>query len=573
MKLAPFIFPLVALSFVARAADPVVPTNSAPEKTIQFAPDGQVILPEAAYLLGRMPGVEYAKEPSQPIISKEEDFSDTRKLLKSIPATWQGIPSVAVAPNGRLWVACWTGGDQEHDRHTKNQMVLYTAASLDAPLEGPVVMPKSDHGYYVFNPVLWMDPTGRLWFAYVELGVGEEGLSVVAMVTGNPTGSHPAWEKPRIITPGHMANKPTVLKNGDWIWPAEDFTNPKERKNRLFVSKDQGKTFSFYSSLRVEGSDFPELMTVEKNDGSLWMLTRTTKGIGEATSSDGGKTWKDVQTLPGIQTTAVRFHVTRLKSGRLLLVYNDNPKFRGNMTAALSEDDGRTWKAKLLLDDYGHVTYPDAQQLADGSIVIVYDKNRYKIKPAAENPLPLTQTGEIKLAHITEEDILAGKLVSPGSFTHRVIQKLEWPRQVAGETHQQSLLRFEFDGSLDGWKTNPECEVDPNGDPGALTLTYSGPDPWISSPLLNVGTAGEPLFVTLRLKVSSPGNITLYYEGTDDRGFSSEHKISKPVPPEAIDQWTDISFELPINAVRSLRLDPSGTSGSICIDWLEVRGR
>lgn len=81
------------------------------------------------------------------------------------------------------------------------------------------------------------------------------------------------------------------------------------------------------------------------------MLTRTTKGIGEATSSDGGKTWQKVQTLPGIQTTAVRFHVTRLKSGRLLLVYNDNPKFRGNMTAALSEDDGRTWTAKLLLDD------------------------------------------------------------------------------------------------------------------------------------------------------------------------------------------------------------------------------
>jgi hypothetical protein len=391
---------------------------------------GQEALPEAAYLLGKLPGFVYAKEPSRPIIAQAWDFSDTKKILAGIPSTWAGISTVAVAPNGRLWVAYWTGGDVEHDRHTGNQMVLYTASSVDAPLEGPVVMPKSDYGFYVLSPNLWVDPTGRLWFTYVELGVGDEGLSTVAMVTGNPTEAHPTWERPRIITPGRRMNKPIVLRNGDWICPAEDFTDPARRTNRLYISKDRGKAFTLYSSLRIEGCDFPELMTVEKNDGSLWMLTRTGKGIVEATSSDEGKSWRDIHPFSGIRAPNSRFHLTRLKSGRLLLVYNDHPSARTNMTAALSEDDGKTWPHKLLLDDYTHVTYPDAQQSADGSIVIVYDKNRYKISPGSRKTLPLTQSGEIKLARITEEDVLAGKLVSPASFTHRVLHKFDWPDQT-----------------------------------------------------------------------------------------------------------------------------------------------
>jgi hypothetical protein len=399
--------------------------QDAAKETIQFGADGQVILPEAAYMLGRMPGIEYAKEPSRPDISQAKDFSDTQQILKGIPSTFQGLPTVAAAPSGRVWVSYWIGGDVEHDRHTKNRMVLYTAASPGAPMEGPVVITKSDHGYYTFQPNLWIDPSGRLWFTWVELGVGEEGLSTVALVTDDPGSAHPKWEFRGVITPGHRMNKPTVLKNGDWICPAEDFTDAARRKNRLYISRDQGKSFSFLSSLRVDGSAFPELMTVEKNDGSLWMLTRTDKGITEATSADMGKTWQDIRPLPGIHTTNTRFHITRLKSGRLLLVFNDHPQYRGNMTAALSEDDGKTWTARLLLDDYGHVTYPDAQQMADGSIVIVYDKARYKIRPGSSEVLPLARWGEIKMARITEEDILAGKLVSPGSFINHVAQKME----------------------------------------------------------------------------------------------------------------------------------------------------
>jgi len=559
---------LLALTAFSRAADlPATPDPPTTAKDpVEYGPGGQVVIPLEAFMLGKLPGHEYAKEPSRPIISSENDFFDTREILKNIPTTWAGIPAVAVAPNGRLWVAYWIGGDVEHDRNIKNVMVLYTAANPDSPLEGPVVIPKSDYGFYIFQPCLWIDPEGRLWFTYVEMGVGEEGLSTVALVTGNPEESHPIWEKPRIITPGHQMNKGITLKNGDWIFPAEDFTDPEHRKDRLFISRDQGKTFSFYSSLLLPGVGVPELMTIEKNDGSLWMLTRTKNGIVGATSPDGGKTWQDIRPLSesGIQSPDSRFHITRLKSGRLLLVYNNNPKGRTDMTAALSDDDGKTWPHKLLLDAYTHVTYPDAQQLADGSIVIVYDKDRYKLHPFTHNELPLSEWGEIKLARITEEDILAGKLVSRGSFTDRVIRKQD-------QYVTPSSARFDFENSMDGWRPNTGCKLDQDGEPGTLTLTYHGADPYISSHTLNIVGGPGPLVVILRLKVSRPGNITIYYQEPDDKSQDGTHKIAIPVPPEAVEKWTEVQGELPVNSVKSVRLDPSGTDGKISIDWIEIR--
>ncbi|MGN1077517.1 MAG: sialidase family protein, partial [Candidatus Gallimonas sp.] len=87
---------------------------------------------------------------------------------------------------------------------------------------------------------------------------------------------------------------------------------------------------------------------------------------------------------------------------------------RTNLTAYLSTDDGRTFPYKLLLDDrvinvspsgfcWG-VSYPEAsaRQGENGEIYIAYDAGRYDHK-------------EIRLAVITEKDIMAGEPISAGS--------------------------------------------------------------------------------------------------------------------------------------------------------------
>jgi len=150
-------------------------------------------------------------------------------------------------------------------------------------------------------------------------------------------------------------------------------------------------------------------MVVERHDGSLWMLLRTSYGIGHSVSADGGATWSAV-TKSGIPHTSSRFFLRRLLSGNLLLVKHGpmaladasgapNVFDRGHLTAYLSQDDGNSWPDGLLLEERA-CSYPDGTQAPDGTIYIIYDHGRRKEKM-------------ILMTAMAEEDILAGKFVSP----------------------------------------------------------------------------------------------------------------------------------------------------------------
>ena len=69
-----------------------------------------------------------------------------------------------------------------------------------------------------------------------------------------------------------------------------------------------------------------------------------------------------------------------------------------------------------MLDERQGVTYPDGFQAPDGTLFISYDRNR-KID------------GEILLARFNEDDILAGKLVSPKSKLRMLISRPLKPRK------------------------------------------------------------------------------------------------------------------------------------------------
>jgi hypothetical protein len=154
-------------------------------------------------------------------------------------------------------------------------------------------------------------------------------------------------------------------------------------------------------------------MIVERKDGTLWMLARTAKGIMQSTSSDGGSRWS-VSSFPDIKHPVARFHIRRLASGRILLVKHgktiDSHEGRSMLTAWLSEDEGKTWRGSLMLDDRKGISYPDGFQAPDGTIYISYDRNR-------------STDGEILLARFTEEDILATTLDGPKSKLRMLISR------------------------------------------------------------------------------------------------------------------------------------------------------
>ena len=164
---------------------------------------------------------------------------------------------------------------------------------------------------------------------------------------------------------------------------------------------------------KTRGPDEP--MIVERKDGSLWMLVRV-QGLAETITHDGGKTWTPVQ-RSAIQHCTSRFFVRRLQSGSLLLVKHGPLKKRvgrAQLTAYLSDDDGKTWIGGLMLDEREDVTYPDGVQGDDGTIRIIYDHQR-------------TPLGEVLMAAFTEDDVPAGREVSGKVRLKQMVSQLPKP--------------------------------------------------------------------------------------------------------------------------------------------------
>jgi hypothetical protein len=186
----------------------------------------------------------------------------------------------------------------------------------------------------------------------------------------------------------------------------------------VYRSIDGGSSWVFLGQANRDGrsaeeSDLVEHLLVERRDGTLWMLIRTPPGIGEAFSSDRGRTWTAVVDS-NIRHPLSRFFIRRLASDRLLMVRHDPPEVtypegcedcgelnRSHLKAYVSDDDGRSWAGGLLLDERETVSYPDGAEAEDGRIFIIYDRNRYT-------------DSEVWMAVFTEEDVLASRCVSEG---------------------------------------------------------------------------------------------------------------------------------------------------------------
>jgi len=328
-------------------------------------------------------------------LSPGPEYDDSARM-------YQGIPGIERAANGRLW-ATWYGGGVTEDKN--NYILLYTSGD-DGTTWQRVLIVDPDRGGPVrpFDPCLWLDPDGKLWFFWAQEIAGDAARSsfTFAMTTTDPGSADAKWSEPRQICPGVMMNKPVVTTDGRWLFPVAKWFSTGS--SRVVVSNDQGATFSDLGGGNIpdpKNRNADEHMVVERKDGSLWMLVRTTQGIGESVSSDGGKTWSDVKPA-SISNLVSRFFIRRLADGRLLLVRNNPPngKDRSHLTAFLSDDDGHTWKGGLVIAERGGVSYPDAVQAPDGSIYVIYDNERERAK-------------KILMAVVTEQDVLEGKPVSP----------------------------------------------------------------------------------------------------------------------------------------------------------------
>jgi CubicO group peptidase (beta-lactamase class C family)/pimeloyl-ACP methyl ester carboxylesterase len=334
---------------------------------------------------------------------------------------FQGIPSMAVAPGGRLWANWYAGVTPGEDQN--NYVVLSTSGDGGRNWQEVMVIdPDGPGSLRAFDPELWQAPTGRL-FVFWTQAEGHNGTvaGVWSMHTDTPDSPAPDWSQPRRMTDGVMMCKPTVLRDGTWAMPASTW-RATDSSARMLTSNNLGRSWSLLGGCNVPADvrAFDEHMIVERNDGALWLLARTKYGIGQSISMDRGRTWPDLEPSE-IAHTSARFFIRRLQSGNLLLVKHgaiSTRTGRSHLTAFVSADDGATWSDGLLLDERGGVSYPDGQQTSDGLIRIIYDYNRQTDR-------------HILMAAFREEDAVAGGDVSGHVRLRQLVSDADGGQQVS----------------------------------------------------------------------------------------------------------------------------------------------
>lgn len=328
-----------------------------------------------------------------------------------------GIPSVAVASNGRLWVTWYGGITPEEDA---NSMVFLTTSGDGGKTWQEVMVYDPDWKGPIrgFDPQVWIGPDGKMRWSWTTADTSQKGWEVIAshklMVStlDDPTQAGGSWSEPRHVFRGIMLGKPLVRKDGAWLLPVSHWGTDGEGA-RCVLTRDGGVTLEDIGHTKVPGyaTSCDEHCFVELGDGTLRCYQRTNFGPAQSDSKDGGKTWTPA-TRCWLWHPQSRFAVCRLPSGNLLMIKHGSmepvygaPPGRERLFALLSKDDGKTWgnDTGFLLDER-ECSYPDCDVGPDGTIYVVYDHAR---------SVYMNESWELCLAKFTEKDLLERKPDNP----------------------------------------------------------------------------------------------------------------------------------------------------------------
>lgn len=142
----------------------------------------------------------------------------------------------------------------------------------------------------------------------------------------------------------------------------------------VITSKDGGLTWDKPSYIHFLLGIQPTV--IQRSDSSLFALMRTgtwPRLAWQAISEDLGHTWKD-RALSGVKNPGSSIEMIKLKSGNVVLVFNDSRNSRAGISIAISYDEGRTWASSRVIE-YTHDRvhcYPSVMQGRDGLIHVLY---------------------------------------------------------------------------------------------------------------------------------------------------------------------------------------------------------
>lgn len=309
---------------------------------------------------------------------------DNEKFTKRV---WQGIPSVEISNDGVIYSTWYSGGAGENPG---NYVVLSMSNDLGKTWKQNCVIinPTSALGRF-YDPTIWKDKYGTIFLSWAESkstgiwdGKGGVWYSIITNLNGSVKLS-----APRKLTDGVMMNKASASLDKKKmfypiaVWNLSQYTNldgidiystllnDKYKKSTSFTKVS---TIKLKPTLRL----FDEHQLVQLADSSYIAMIRGIDGI-YITSSKNLSSWTEPVKFTQVgATTSARFFLGRLSSGKIALILN-NSTGRNNLKIFLSDDEAKTWKYSLLIDNREGVSYPDLTQAEDGTIYVVYDYSRF----------------------------------------------------------------------------------------------------------------------------------------------------------------------------------------------------
>jgi predicted neuraminidase len=245
----------------------------------------------------------------------------------------------------------------------------------------------SDPFRSVGNGVIWQAPDGLVWLFYVVRYGSTWSTSRIQGKVSRDNGE--TWSDSFVVSDkeGMMVrNKPIVLETGEYMLPVylETGNDPEnvgpDSTSRFLILNAKTKQWEERGIIRSKkGNIQPGVVQVSNNH--LIAYCRRGGGYGKVSdgwtvrseSQDGGKTWSEgVDSKFRNPNSAI--DLLKLKSGNLLLIFNDSVSSRTPLVAALSKDGDKSWpfQRNIAAEPKQSYAYPSAVQTPDGKIHVVY---------------------------------------------------------------------------------------------------------------------------------------------------------------------------------------------------------